>query len=161
MGRHKHGGAHSSIELFYVDFNWNNLLKPGDIILCTRITNTNQILFGNGQILTPEKGIRNSAPTWLSFPFNINLPRNGTTTWEHTQPITWNPTNTSQARIAGVRVNNTTTGGIEIATSNPTASGPIYASQHASNNWESIPVGNRRVFTLLDEVGNTSIPGDV
>ena len=88
MGRHIHGGGHSAIELFYVDYNWNNILKPGDIIFGTRITNTNQILFGNGQILTPEMGIRNTAPTWYSFPFNINLPRNGTAQWERTQPIT-------------------------------------------------------------------------
>ena len=81
--------------------------------------------------------------------------------WELTQPITWSPTNTSQARIAGVRVNNTATGGIEIATSNPTVSGQIYASQHASNNWESIPVGNQRVFTILDEAGNTYVPGNL
>ena len=81
--------------------------------------------------------------------------------WERTQPITWSPTSTSQAKIAGVRVNNTATGGIEIATSNPTASGPIYASQHASNNWESIPVGNQRVFTILDEAGNPSVPGNL
>ena len=43
MGRHTYGGNHSAIELFYVDYNWNNLLRPGDTILCTRITNTNQI----------------------------------------------------------------------------------------------------------------------
>ena len=138
MGRHIHGGSHSAIELFYIDYNWNNLLKPGDIILCTRITNMNSIVFGNGQILTQEKGIRNSAPMWLSFPFDINLPRNGTAAWDRTQPITMNPTTTTGAsRIAGVRVGNTTTAGIEIATSNTTANGPVYVYQFSRINWTS------------------------
>ena len=88
---------------------------------------------------------------------NMSLPINGTRTWERTQPITWNPTNAGASRIAGVRVNNTTTGGIEIATSNATASGPIYCSQSSSNNWTS----GQRCLTLLDEQGNTIIPGNL
>jgi len=61
----------------------------------------------------------------------------------------------------------TTTGGIEIATSNTTNNGPIYFSQFGSTpnpgNAIDPPEGNwtrnQRVLTLLDESGNTTIPG--
>ena len=98
-----------------------------------------------------------SLPANLTVHGNMSLPINGTATWDRTQPITWNPTSAGASRIAGVRVNNTTTGGIEIATSNATASGPIYCSQFSNTNWTS----GQRCLTLLDEQGNTIIPGNL
>ena len=68
------------------------------------------------------------------IPGSITFPRNATTTWERTQSKSWKTPDTSTVRIEGKRVSNTAVGGIEIATSNPTPTGPKYFCNFNNNN---------------------------
>ena len=135
VGRHTRGGNHSAIQLFYFNYTTaNTFLQSGDIILFTRISNTNQILFGNGQTRDVNRSIFNSTPLWEAVPFDISFIGSHQIHWFNqttSLPITG-------ARIQIENVSDVNSSGLDIATGgNNGLNGPIYVSKYNNTTYST------------------------
>ena len=73
IGRHTRGGNANATQLLFYNFGQQtpNVLLPGDYIICVRIVDTSNIIFGNGVILNPDISLINGSPVNNTVPHSF------------------------------------------------------------------------------------------